>query len=1276
MSRRNSRAAKARRREAKSARKDRSQWDVSNRVNVSVRETRGVATDSAGIQLEQTDYHPLAIEGANAFREHQLTGRPEALDFAVRAFQEAVAVTRPGHPRRGGYLSDLGGAMVTRFGRTGNEADLEAAIAAGRQAVDATPPGHPERGMYLSNLGNSLRVRFERASAVADLDAAIIAGRQAVDATPPGHPNRAVILHNLGLSLEARFERTSNDADLDAVIEILQQAVDVTPPDYPARAALLADLGNHLGIRFTRTRSIADVDAAIEILRSALDVTQRGHPDFTGFLSELAGLLLTRFRQTGDKTGLDAAVESLQQAVDATPPRHSDLAGYLSNLGICLRARFELTGNEADLDAAVDAGQHAVEATQHGHPDRAMYASNLGAALQTRFRRRGDAADLDAAIDNAREAVDATPRGQPNRTAYQSNLAASLLARFDQAGDEADLDAAIEFLRQAVDATPPRDLDFAGRMSNLGDSLRIRFERTGDEADLDAAIDVGRRAVAVALPGQPNQAMYLSNLANARLARFRRVGDDADLDAAVDAGREAVDAVPPGHPNRAMYLSNLVYSLQTRFQQTGDVTDLDAAVDAGREAVDATPPGHPGLAKYRVNLANALSLRFMHVGETCDLNAAIKAVQHAVEVTQPGQPSRAVMSSNLGICLHARFEQTGDVADLDAAVVAARQAVDTSPAGHPGVAAYLVNLGTFLMARFERTGVSADLDAALDSWRQASLVPTGTPSIRLSAARFLGANSAEVGRLREAANAYETAVGLLPELAWHGLDRETREKQLAQWSGLAADAAACAVLDARPKLAVELLEQGRSILWTQALNLRTDLSRLTEKAPQMAERLDNIRELLNIFPPDFEPQLSGAARGIASAPDLTVWGQDSIDRRRRLAREWDDVLSRVRALEGFEHFLTTIPYAELASATGGGPVVAVNGSRYGCHALIVACGADYPQVVELPGLSLESAVGQASKMLAALLGAIDHRASFPGREKSRHAILDVLGWLWDVLAEPVLAALGHTGPPQAGERWPRVWWCPTGPLTVLPIHAAGYYPRHRTTTAGIQTVLDRVISSYTPTLTALTRAYRPSQPAQIRQMAVGMPTTPGLPPLPAVRAELEVLARHFPPTAGNHQLVESQATRADVAAAIAGHSWVHLACHAGQAHADPARSGFALWDGILSITDLAAQPTQHRDLAFLSACQTATGSVRHLDEAIHLAAAMQFLGYRHVIATMWTIADSPAPHIADSVYTTLTTGGIAGPDRAAEALHRAVHSLRHIDPTDPLLWAPYIHLGP
>ena len=144
---------------------------------------------------------------------------------------------------------------------------------------------------------------------------------------------------------------------------------------------------------------------------------------------------------------------------------------------------------------------------------------------------------------------------------------------------------------------------------------------------------------------------------------------------------------------------------------------------------------------------------------------------------------------------------------------------------------------------------------------------------------------------------------------------------------------------------------------------------------------------------------------------------------------------------------------------------------------------------------------------------------------------------------------------------------------------------------------------------------------------------------------------------------------------MANHSWVHLACHAGQEHADPDRSGFALWDGILTITDLAAQPTQRRELAFLSACQTATGSIRHLDEAIHLAAAMQFLGYRHVIATMWAIADSLAPAVAASVYAAVTRDGRPDPGLTARALHQAVSSLRQANPADPLLWAPYIHLG-
>ncbi len=857
-----------------------------------------------------------------------------------------------------------------------------------------------------------------------------------------------------------------------------------------------------------------------------------------------------------------------------------------------------------------------------------------------------------------------------------SNLGGSLRARFERAGDAADLDAAIDAVRRAADLTPPGHRDLAMYLSNLGVSLRTRFERAGDAADLDAAIDAGRRAVDLIPPGHPDLAAYLSNLGDALRVRFERAGDAGDLDAAINVVRRAVDLIPPGHQSRAGILSNLGLALRARFERAGDAGDLDAAIDAGRRAAALTPPGHAGAGATLSNLGLALRARFERAGDARDLDGAIVVGRRAAGLTPPGRPGRAWILSNLEGSLVARFERAGDAGDLDAAIDAGREAADLTPPGHPGLAGHLSNLGLALRARFERAGDVGDLDAAIGCWRQASDVPAGTPSVRLAAARAWGEAAAAAGRTREAAEGYAAAVGLLPTTAWHGLDRATREEHLAQWAGLAADAAACAILDTRPGLAVELLEQGRSVLWTQSLNLRSDLSLLADKAPGLAERLDSIRVILDSPVPEMTPARSEQAASGVWEPVRAQQQQDAAELRRRKAREWDEVLDQVRALPGFGHFLAAVPYADLKSAAADGLVVIVNASSYGCHALIVDPGREQPRVAILPDLSLEAAAEHANELLAALAGADDPGRSFLDQEKDRRAVLDVLDWLWDVIGGPVLTAVGYTGAPGAGSPWPRVWWCPTGPLAALPIHAAGHHPRLRTTATGsADSVPDRVISSYTPTLTALARARQPAPAAPVRHLTVGMPDAPGLPPLPAVPAELKVLAAHFPPGRNNHQLTGPQATRAEVLAAIAGHSWVHLACHAGQQDADPARSGFALWDGTATIADLAAQPGQIRDLAFLSACQTAAGSARHIDEAIHLAAAMQFLGYRHVIATMWTIPDSPAPRVADTFYTALEPHGQPDPGQTAEALHHAIGALRQADPTDPPLWAPYIHLG-
>src|SRR5699024_2157591 len=78
----------------------------------------------------------------------------------------------------------------------------------------------------------------------------------------------------------------------------------------------------------------------------------------------------------------------------------------------------------------------------------------------------------------------------------------------------------------------------------------------------------------------------------------------------------------------------------------------------------------------------------------------------------------------------------------------------------------------------------------------------------------------------------------------------------------------------------------------------------------------------------------------------------------------------------------------------------------------------------------------------------------------------LLEWLWDVVARPVLDALGFDGPIVDGN-WPRVWWVPTGVLSQLPLHAAGYHTR-----GGHETVIDRVMSSYASSVKALVHGRR------------------------------------------------------------------------------------------------------------------------------------------------------------------------------------------------------------
>jgi CHAT domain-containing protein len=289
-------------------------------------------------------------------------------------------------------------------------------------------------------------------------------------------------------------------------------------------------------------------------------------------------------------------------------------------------------------------------------------------------------------------------------------------------------------------------------------------------------------------------------------------------------------------------------------------------------------------------------------------------------------------------------------------------------------------------------------------------------------------------------------------------------------------------------------------------------------------------------------------------------------------------------------------------------------------------------------------------------------------EEMESTLLATMAWLWDAITGPVLDRLGHTAGPAADVPWPRIWWCPTGPLTLLPLHAAGHQDD--------RAVAERAVSSYAPSLRALIEARRAvTGPLDddLGLLVVAMPATAGQAPLPNAIRERDLLTRLFP----RHSTVLTgpAASRSAVLSALPVHRWAHFSCHGDQDLAEPSRGGLLLADGTLTVADIGDGRYQG-EFAFLSACKTGTGGVTLIDEAITLAAALQYAGYRHVVATSWSVYDATAVEVAENVYGRLAGNGLLHPAHAALALHGAIRRLRHQFPGRPSVWMPFIHLGP
>jgi CHAT domain-containing protein len=222
--------------------------------------------------------------------------------------------------------------------------------------------------------------------------------------------------------------------------------------------------------------------------------------------------------------------------------------------------------------------------------------------------------------------------------------------------------------------------------------------------------------------------------------------------------------------------------------------------------------------------------------------------------------------------------------------------------------------------------------------------------------------------------------------------------------------------------------------------------------------------------------------------------------------------------------------------------------------------------------------------------------------------------------------------------------------------------------------MDFAVSSYTPTLEALLKPSMCTVPdgGDPKVLIVSQPETPGQSSIPGTELEAAVIQSIFPQT--TRLLNRDEGTVGAVLEGMKTHGWVHLACHGTQ---DSLNSAFLLEDGKLMLSTLMTQSLPHAEIAFLSACQTASGDEELPEEAVHLAAGMLNVGYKSVIGTMWSIGDLQATKVAEKFYEAMKKQLADGKElRPAYALHEATQHLRKTGGMFEFLqWIPFIHFG-
>ncbi|WP_432513840.1 CHAT domain-containing protein [Kineococcus sp. SYSU DK001] len=830
--------------------------------------------------------------------------------------------------------------------------------------------------------------------------------------------------------------------------------------------------------------------------------------------------------------------------------------------------------------------------------------------------------------------------GRPGASRTSTILLADVLVEHYQASpapDVQELRRVEPRVRQLLDG----DLDPAVRSSARQTHFTLRrllWEDRPTPEDLDA---FAQAAVSWAGEVTDEQPAVLSDVGLLLAVLHDETGDSRFLEAGVDFSARAVDG-GAGDTDAARYHVNHSQTLMRRYRRTREVPDHERAQESARAAV-ALSRSADDQARRLINLVAVLDNGPRGPGVARE----VEALRARARSLSSDALLMGVLQANEAKLLDRDLTVDSPLADFRAVDAAARDALGgLDPSSHLHAIA-LFNLALQSGSIGFVSGDVADFARTADDFRRAAQHPRTSRVTAVSATQGWAKFALLAGEFETAAEAYRRSIEMEGRHVSRGLGSADTQGILASSlrENISGHAAAAFLECGDVAGALRCWESARALLVSRALASRERLG-----SDLGAGRVgDLLRKLDWTRPEEGEP-----VPGATGALDVVR-----------------EALARHRMDGELQELTSSVDDFRLPRLEDHEVVVALCVSHHRSDAIVVRSSGITS--LRLPGVSVESVQRAGHRFHAALARAQEPAPAPEGRREAEAVVDSVLRWMWDTVGGPVLDHLRiSTGLDPAGP-CPRVWWLTSGGAEVLPWHAAG---RHSTRFDDApQTVVDRVVSSCAPSLRAFTHSRRSrgdGPAASPSLLALGVPVTPGQCDLPGARAEIDAIADLF----GTDCTVPDARTAESLVTEIAAHANFHFAGHCSVDVVDPSASALLLAaDGEgLSFGDVA-----RLDLdawcCFLSACSTADLRGALPDESLHLATAFQLAGFRHVVATMWTVQDRVALQAAQLFYRRGVLSPGVGAQEVALALNETVRTLRNLRVHQPSSWAGWIHVG-